>query len=118
MRAGLSWSPKGDVLVFPETNPTDPTRSALSLLSLTDSSTRALTSPPAGWLDHEAAFSPDGTQVAFLRATIAGVSNDVYVMPAAAGRPPKGLTFHNRPSMGPPTWTPDLLEMTCPASRD
>ncbi|PYX67072.1 MAG: hypothetical protein DMG78_28325 [Acidobacteria bacterium] len=58
MRAGLSWSPKGDVLVFPETNPTDPTRSVISSLSLIDSSTRALTSPPAGWLDHEAAFRP------------------------------------------------------------
>ena len=55
MRAGLSWSPNSDLLVFSETNPTDPTRSVISLLSLTDSSTRAITSPPAGWLDHEPA---------------------------------------------------------------
>jgi Tol biopolymer transport system component/DNA-binding winged helix-turn-helix (wHTH) protein len=117
MRAGLSWSPKRDVLVFPETNPTDPTRSVISLLSLTDSSTRPLTSPPAGWLDHEAAFSPDGTQVAFIRSSIAGVSNDVYVMPTAVGRSPKRLTFDNRPIMGPPTWTSDSREIIFSSDR-
>ena len=116
MRAGLSWSPKGDVLVFPETDPADPTRSVISLLSLSDSSTRALTSPPAGWLDHEAAISPDGTQVAFIRSTMAGVSNDVYVMPFAGG-PPKRLTFDNRPIMGPPTWTPDSREIVFSSDR-
>ena len=117
MRTGLSWSPKNDVLVFAETNPADFTRSVISLLSLTDSSTRALTSPPAGWLDHEPAFSPDGTQVAFIRSTIAGVSNDVYAMSAAGGRPPKRLTFDNRPIMGPPTWTSDSREIIFSSDR-
>jgi Tol biopolymer transport system component/DNA-binding winged helix-turn-helix (wHTH) protein len=116
MRAGLSWSPNSDALVFSETNPADLTRSVVSLLSLTDSSTRPLTSPPAGWLDHEAAFSPDGTQVAFIRSTIAGVSNDVFVMPAAGGRP-KRLTFDHRPIMGPPTWTPDSREIVFSSDR-
>ena len=116
MRAGLSWSPNRNLLVFSETNSTDPTRSVISLLSLTDSSTRAITSPPAGWLDHEAAFSPDGAQVAFIRSTIAGVSNDVYVMPAAGGHA-KRLTFDNRPIMGPPTWTPDSREIVFSSDR-
>jgi Tol biopolymer transport system component/DNA-binding winged helix-turn-helix (wHTH) protein len=116
LRAGLSWSPNSDRLVFSETNPADPTRSVVSLLSLTDSSTRALTSPPAGWLDHEAAFSPDGAQVAFVRSTIAGVSNDVFVMPAAGGQA-KRLTFDNRPIMGPPTWTPDSREIIFSSDR-
>ena len=116
MRAGLSWSPNSDVLVFSETNPADPTRSVISVLSLSDSSTRALTSPPAGWLDHEPAFSPDGAQVAFVRSTIAGVSNDVFVMPAAGGQA-KRLTFDNRPIMGPPTWTPDSREIVFSSDR-
>jgi len=116
MRAGLSWSPNSDALVFPETNPADPTRSVISSLSLADSSTRPLTSPPAGWLDHEPAFSPDGAQVAFIRSTIAGVSNDVFVMPAAGGRA-KRLTFDNRPIMGPPTWTPDSREIVFSSDR-
>jgi Tol biopolymer transport system component/DNA-binding winged helix-turn-helix (wHTH) protein len=116
MGAGLSWSPTGGTLVFPEANPADPTRSVISLLSLTDSSTRALTSPPPGWHDHEPAFSPDGTLVAFIRSTIAGVSNDVYVMPAEGGHP-KRLTFDNRPIMGPPTWTPDSREIIFSSDR-
>ena len=116
MGAGLSWSPTGGTLVFPEANPADPTRSVISLLSLTDSSTRALTSPPPGWHDHEPAFSPNGMQVAFIRSTIAGVSNDVYVMPAAGGHP-KRLTFDNRPIMGPPTWTPDSREIIFSSDR-
>ena len=116
MRAGLSWSPNSDLLVFSETNPTDPTRSVISLLSLTDSSTRAITSPPAGWLDHEPAFSPDGRQLAFVRSTVAGVSNDVFVMPAAGGHA-KRLTFDNRPIMGPPTWTPDSREIIFSSNR-
>lgn len=116
MRAGLSWSPDSDSLVFSETDPADSTRSDVSLLSLSDSSTRALTSPPAGWLDHEPAFSPDGAQVAFIRSTIAGVSNDVFVMAATGGRA-KRLTFDNRPIMGPPAWTPDSREIIFSSDR-
>jgi Tol biopolymer transport system component/DNA-binding winged helix-turn-helix (wHTH) protein len=116
LRAGLTWSPNGDRLVFSETNPADTTRSVISLLSLSDSSTQALTSPPAGWLDHEPAFSPDGSQVAFIRSTIAGVSNDVFVMPAAGGQA-KRLTFDNRPIMGPPAWTPDSREIIFSSDR-
>jgi Tol biopolymer transport system component/DNA-binding winged helix-turn-helix (wHTH) protein len=116
MGAGLSWSPNGGSLVFPEANPADPTRSVLSLLSLADSSTRALTSPPPGWHDHEPAFSPDGTRLAFIRSTIAGVSNDVYVMPAAGGHA-KRLTFDNRPIMGPPAWTADSREIIFSSDR-
>ncbi len=116
MGVGLSWSPNRGALVFPEANPADPTRSVLSLLSLTDSTTRALSSPPAGWHDHEPAFSPDGTRVAFIRATIAGVSNDVFVMPAAGGKA-KRLTFDNRPIMGPPTWTSDSREIIFSSDR-
>src|SRR5579862_635848 len=116
MRAGLSWSPDSDSLVFSETDPADSTRSVISSLSLSDSSTRALTSPPAGWLDHEPAFSPDGAQVAFIRSTIAGVSNDVFVMAATGGRA-KRLTFDNRPIMGPPTWTPDSREIIFSSDR-
>jgi Tol biopolymer transport system component/DNA-binding winged helix-turn-helix (wHTH) protein len=116
LQAGLSWSPNGEQLVFSETNPADATRSVISLLSLSDSSTRPLTSPPAGWLDHEPAFSPDGAQVAFIRSTIAGVSNDVFVMPAEGGRA-KRLTFDNRPIMGPPAWTPDSREIVFSSNR-
>lgn len=114
--AGLSWSPRGDFLAFSESSSADPTRDWISLLSVADSSTRTLTWPPAGWLDHEPAFSPDGTQLAFVRSTVAGVSNDVFVMPALGGNA-KRLTFDNRPIMGPPTWTADSNDIIFSSDR-
>src|SRR5581483_7843209 len=114
--SGLTWSPDGKSLVFPESSSADPTRAWVSALSLYDSSTHPLTSPPPGSMDHEPAFSPDGTKLAFVRSTVAGVSNDVYVM-AATGGQPKRLTFDNRPIMGPPTWTADSKEIIFSSSR-
>jgi Tol biopolymer transport system component/DNA-binding winged helix-turn-helix (wHTH) protein len=114
--SGIAWSPDGKSLVFPESSAADPTRSWVSVLSLADSSTRPFTSPPPGFMDHEPAFSPDGTKLAFVRSAVAGVCNDVYVMPATGG-PPKRLTFDNRPIMGPPTWTADSKEIIFSSSR-
>ena len=116
MGAGISWSPDGKSLAFPESSSADPTRSTITLLSLADSSTHPLTSPPPGWLDHEPSFSPDGARLTFIRSTVAGVSNDVYVMPAAGGQP-KRLTFDNRPIMGPPTWTADSKDIIFSSNR-
>jgi Tol biopolymer transport system component/DNA-binding winged helix-turn-helix (wHTH) protein len=116
MAAGLSWSPDGNSLAFSESSSADPTRAWISVLSLADSTTRSLTSPPAGWLDHESAFSPDGTQLAFVRSTVAGVSNDVFVMRLPFGEA-KRLTFDNRPIMGPPTWTADSREIIFSSNR-
>jgi Tol biopolymer transport system component/DNA-binding winged helix-turn-helix (wHTH) protein len=117
MGAGaLSWSPDGRFLAFSESSAADPTRSCISALTVADSSTRPLTWPPAGSLDHEPAFAPDGAQVAFVRSTVAGVSNDVFVMPATGGEA-KRLTFDNRPIMGPPAWTPDSREIVFSSDR-
>lgn len=115
MGAGISWSPDGKYLAFPQST-ADPTRAVVSVVSLADSSIRGLTSPPPGSLDHEPAFSPDGTKLAFIRSTVAGVSNDVYVMPANGGQP-KRLTFDNRPIAGPPTWTADSKEIIFSSNR-
>lgn len=116
MKAGLSWSPDGRFLAFSESDTANATRSTISLLSITDSSTKALTFPPPGSFDHEAAFSPDGNQVAFVRSTVAGVSNDVFVMPAGGGEA-KRLTFDDRAIMGPPAWTADSRELVFSSNR-
>ncbi len=116
MGTGLTWSPDNKFLAFPEGNAADPPRSWISLLSLADSSIRAFTAPPAGSLDHEPAFSPDGLQIAFVRSTVAGVSNDVFVMPTG-GRAVRRLTFDNRPIMGPPAWTADGREIVFSSNR-
>lgn len=116
MGAALSWSPDGRYIAFSESSSANSRRRFLSLLSVADSTTRALTSPPAGSLDSEPAFSPDGTQIAFVRSTVAGVTNDVFVMPAAGGEA-KRLTFDNGPIMGPPAWTADNREIIFSSNR-
>jgi Tol biopolymer transport system component/DNA-binding winged helix-turn-helix (wHTH) protein len=116
MGGGVTWSADGRSLGFTESTASDPPGATVSLLSLADSSVRPITSPPPAWLDHEPAFSPDGSQIAFVRSTVAGVSNDVYVMPTSGGQP-RRLTFDNRPIMGPPTWTPDSHEIVFSSSR-
>jgi Tol biopolymer transport system component/DNA-binding winged helix-turn-helix (wHTH) protein len=116
MGAGLTWSPNDKFLAFPEASAADPTRSWISLLSLADYSTQPLTAPPGGSLDAEPAFSPDGSQVAFVRSTVAGVCNDVYVVPAAGGEA-RRLTFDHRPIIGPPAWTVDGHEIVFSSTR-
>jgi Tol biopolymer transport system component/DNA-binding winged helix-turn-helix (wHTH) protein len=116
MGAGLTWSPDGKFLAFPQSIAADPTRSWISLLSVGDSSTRALTTPPDGSLDQEPSFSPDGKHVAFVRATVAGVSNDIFVIPATGGEATR-VTFDHRPIMGPPTWTTNSREIVFSSDR-
>ncbi len=113
---GISWSPDGNLLAFCQAPPEDPTRSWISLLSLSDSSMRQFSSPPAGSIDRNPMFSPDGKAVTFIRSTVAGVSNDMFVMPAKGG-PAKRLTFDNRPIMGSPTWTADSREIVFSSDR-
>ncbi len=116
MGSGLAWSPDGKFLAFPEARAADQPRSWISLLSWADYSTRPVTLPPGGSLDHEPAFSPDGSQLAFVRSTVAGVSNDLYVTSASGGEA-RRLTFDHRPVIGPPTWTADGREVVFSSTR-
>lgn len=116
MCGGLSWSPDGRSLVLPGSTDGDPTHVAVFLISIKDGTAHPITSPPAGYLDHEPAFSPDGSWMAFIRSTVAGVANDVYIMPAAGGVTTR-LTFDNRPIMGPPAWTADSREIIFSSDR-
>ena len=116
MGGGLSWSPDGNSIAYVASPSGDRTRSTISLLSLADYSTREITSPPPGYLDRSPMFSPDGMRLAFIRSTIAGVSNDIYVMPTSGGNP-KRLTFDHRPIMGSPAWTADGREIIFSSDR-
>jgi Tol biopolymer transport system component len=97
----LAWSPDGRMVAFAGSDPGH-LSSRITLLSLADSRTRQLTLPPAAYLDSGPAFSPDGSQV-FIGSTVAGVANDLFVVPVAGGEP-RRLTFDNRPIFGL-TWT-------------
>ena len=112
----LTWSGDARLVVFSECSAANPTRVRISALSLPDSSIRALTDPPPGYLDRNPTYSHDGSHIAFIRSTVAGVTNDIFVMPASGGEP-KRVTFDNRPVMGPPAWTPDDREIVFSSDR-
>jgi serine/threonine protein kinase len=114
--ASLAWSPDGRVLALAESSNADQARSWIALLSLADSTTRPLTSPPDGYFDASPAFSPDGSKVAFSRGTIAGVANDLFVVSAKGGQPER-LTFDNRPIYGHSAWTSDGREIVFSSAR-
>jgi Tol biopolymer transport system component/DNA-binding winged helix-turn-helix (wHTH) protein len=111
----LDWSPDGRVVAFSALQ-ADKTHGWITLLSLVDSTTRRLTSPPSQSLDYGPAFSPDGSAVVFVRGIAPGVVEDLYVVPSAGGEP-KRLTFDNAWLFGPPTWTPDGRDIVFSSMR-
>jgi len=96
----LSWSPDGKSLLFPDGSP-----SVINLLSLDTLQAHAVTTPPHVWDgDVNPAFSPDGREIAFVRA-IEGAVRDIYVVPAAGGTP-RQIT-NDRRLVDTLTWTRD-----------
>jgi Tol biopolymer transport system component/DNA-binding winged helix-turn-helix (wHTH) protein len=111
---GVAWSPDGKTLAFAETSPGS-AESRIVLFSPADSTVRTLTYPPHDARDYAPEFSPDGLQVAFIRGTIAGVVNDVFVVPLTGGEA-KRLTFDQCPTFGV-TWTQDGREIVFSSRR-
>src|ERR1700737_375527 len=109
----LDWSPDGRVLAFPESSANE-FGSRIALLSLTDLTTRPLTSPPHQELDDPPAFSPDGLRVAFARGSVGGLGRDLFVLPVTGGEP-KQLTFDN--SSVDPVWTQDGSDIVFSSQR-
>jgi len=96
----LSWSPDGKSLIFPDGGP-----SSIYLLSLGTLQAHPITTPPHVWDgDVNPAFSPNGSQIAFVRA-IEGAVRDIYVV-ATAGGVPRQIT-HDRRLVESLTWTAD-----------
>jgi Tol biopolymer transport system component len=81
-----AWSPDGDWIAYAEKPPEDE-RARIIRLSLDTLEKQPLTSPPessAG--DMFPSYSPDGTQIAFVRSGSAGYGDlDVWVQPVAGG---------------------------------
>ena len=107
--AGLSWSPDGEIIAFTE-HSKDKIHSRISLLSLGDFSTRPLTFPDKDYQDIYPTYSPDGSHIAFQRASISGAaSSDIYIVPAIGGDP-KAVTSDHR-DKGGLAWTADGREI-------
>ena len=99
---GLSFSTDGKQLAFSDWN-TIRQEGAIKLLALQDSSARFVTSPPAGFRDRRPAFSPDGSEIAFVRSTGPTEVDELYVLSLAKGRLRK-MTSSNKSIFGSPTW--------------
>jgi Tol biopolymer transport system component len=103
----VDWSPDGQSLLFSKPG-ADLVGARIHLLSLADSTVKPLTSPPEQEIDCEPAFSPDGTNVAFVRGSAGGNLGDLFVMKISGGDPVQ-LTSNN--TGGTPAWTPDGQEI-------
>ena len=102
-KGGLSFSPDGTLLAFAEWDAAIQ-RSSIKVLSLRDTSTRVLTSPPPASHDRRPAFSPGGDKLAFVRSSGPTSVEELFVVSGAGGEP-KQLTFDHKQIFGPPAWT-------------
>jgi Tol biopolymer transport system component/DNA-binding winged helix-turn-helix (wHTH) protein len=112
---GLSFSPDGKLLAFAEWNPTTQA-AAIKLLSLGDSSTRFLTSPPPGFHDRRPAFSPAGERIAFVRSAGPSYVDEMFVVSVVDGRL-KQLTADGKRIFGSPTWARSGGEIVYSSNR-
>lgn len=104
----LHWSPRGDWLAVSDKHSAGEPF-AIFLLSSETGEGRPLTSPPGSIIgDLSPAFSPDGKQVAFVRATSA-VVEDLFVVSLTGGEP-RRLTFTNA-VINNLTWSSDGNEI-------
>ena len=86
------------------------THGVLFTVNADGSGEKQLTQPPAGFVDDQPDWSPDGTQIAFERCRHDGPCTDVMVVPAQGGTPRK-VTARCRKGpeceLGKPAWAPD-----------
>ena len=111
----VAWSPDAKFLAFSDRQENGG-HTSIALLSIVDGTTRRLTRPPDQAYDYGPAFSPDGSQVAFIRRNGAGVASDVYLVPSSGGEP-RRITFDNAQTDGLPAWTEDGREIVFSSLR-
>ncbi len=105
-RVPLTWSPDGKKIAFRYSKSPEDTTSIWSLAVDTLEKTR-LTASPDYSPDLQAAYSPDGRNLAFIRSpSLTGTA--LYVMSLPHGNP-KLVTDHNSPWT--PCWTADSREI-------
>lgn len=104
----LDWSPDGKSLAVADMAGSSK-QHAIFLVSVDTGDERQLTSPATDDLgDVEPAFSPDGSQLAFVRESHYLV-RELYLIPSSGGEA-KRLTFDNKKVLGI-AWTPDGREI-------
>ena len=111
----MSWSPDGQQIAVGAGAGNARSPGRIEVVTIADARHRALTDPPPGQSgDWSPAFSPDGREIAFVR-TISGSVADVYVVPAAGGRP-RRVTADNADVLGV-DWEPDGRHLVFSSER-
>jgi Tol biopolymer transport system component len=109
----LNWSPSGAWLVTTEKDEINGS-SPLALISVENGKKQILTHPPALTVDVNAAFSPRGDWLAFIRAR-GPSSSEIHIMPAHGG-PDRHLPFEIH-SIDGLTWSADGQSLIVASSR-
>ena len=103
----LDWSPDGKFLMFSE-SVDESTHAPLALLSLSDLTVRRITSPANQQFDCAAYFSPDGSNVAFVRGAMSADRGDLFVQKLKGG---DSVRLISENAGGTPSWTKDGKEI-------
>ncbi len=113
-QGALAWSPDGKSLALADHMGAQPTAAILSI-DIETMRSRVLTTPPAGWEgDMSPAFSPDGTKIAFLRASESAVADIDWI--AADGGEVHALT-HDGKMINGMTWSSDSQSVVFSSNR-
>jgi Tol biopolymer transport system component/DNA-binding winged helix-turn-helix (wHTH) protein len=84
-QGALAWSADGKSLIFPDHDGSQP-NSSIFQLDLATRNVRSITSPPPGFEgDLNPAYSPDGTKIAFTRASETAVRDIFWISVADGG---------------------------------
>jgi Tol biopolymer transport system component/DNA-binding winged helix-turn-helix (wHTH) protein len=97
-----SWSADSQVLAYAD-KPVGQ-RSGVFLIPISGSPVRRITTAPEGMFDGNPAFSPDGSQIAFVRNTDDGGKSVILVISASGGEPREVTSLHR---IGRLAWTAD-----------
>jgi Tol biopolymer transport system component/DNA-binding winged helix-turn-helix (wHTH) protein len=93
-QGALSWSPDGKSFVLVDHIGSQP-GSSIYLIDMATLNARPLTTPPPGWEgDLCPLFSPDGSKIAFVRASESELT-DIYWIPSSGGEP-RQITRENK----------------------
>jgi Tol biopolymer transport system component/DNA-binding winged helix-turn-helix (wHTH) protein len=113
-QGALSWSPDGKSFVLVDHIGAQPS-SSIYLIDVETMRAHALTNPPSGWEgDLSPVFSPDGTKIAFLRASESWVV-DLYWISTHGGEP-RQIT-HDGKTINGITWSSDNRSVVFSSNR-
>jgi Tol biopolymer transport system component/DNA-binding winged helix-turn-helix (wHTH) protein len=113
----VRWSPDGKWLLVSGTTETDQSV-GLVLIKVSTGENRRLTSPPAPTVDLGGSFSPDASQIVFLRQhnqTLQGHIHLLHIDPSFRAVGDATPLKTDGSQMGPPVWTRDGRELVFPS---